>query len=335
MPAEWEPHEAVWLAWPYDADSFPYLEEAEKEIGEFIKEIHADEKIELLVLDEEIKQRASQVLREKNVDFSRVNFYVVDYLNAWMRDCAPIFVSDGEKGNGLAMVRWLFNAWGNKYPEMLKDAKIPDYMKSVLKLPMLVPGIVMEGGSIEVNGQGTVLTTESCLLNKNRNPNLSKPEIEKYLSDYLGAQKVIWLKQGIEGDDTDGHIDDIARFVNANTALCAYSEDETDADFAVLKENYEILLKSTDQDGNRFKVVKLPTPGWVGEGKRRLPASYANFYISNQKVIVPIFGKENDERALGIIREAFPNRKVVGLHAFYLVFGLGTFHCMTQQQPAA
>ena len=211
-------------------------------------------------------------------------------------------------------------------------------MNESLRLPIFEPGIVLEGGSIDVNGTGTLLTTAQCLLNKNRNPQLSKAEIEKYLHDYLGATHCIWLKEGIAGDDTDGHIDDIARFVNPTTVLCAYQPDQNDPDHEVLKTNYELLQHAADQDGNPLHVIPLPAPGWVrdpdGEQARRLPASYANFYIGNTKVLVPTFGVENDRRALAVIQSVFPDRRVVGINAFHLVFGFGTFHCMSQQQPA-
>ncbi|MDP3741658.1 MAG: agmatine deiminase family protein [bacterium] len=332
MPAEWEKHEAIWMPWPYDLDSFPNLRETEEEVSEFIKEIHNNERVEFLVLNEETKQRASGILEKKGVDLERIRFHLIDYTNAWMRDCGAIFVVN--KDGQLAVTRWLFNSWGNKYPELLKDGKIPDYLIRFLKLPAFETGIVMEGGSIEVNGAGTLITTEQCLLNKSRNPNLTKPQIEKYLSDYLGVRNFIWLKQGIEGDDTDGHIDDIARFVNPTTVLCAVPDDEGDKDYKPLKENFDILSSSLDQNGNPLRVVKLPTPGWVGESGRRLPASYANFYISNKKVLVPIFGAKNDEKALAVIQSVFPDRKVVGLGAYNLVFGFGTFHCMSLQQPS-
>jgi agmatine deiminase len=193
----------------------------------------------------------------------------------------------------------------------------------------------MEGGSIEVNGRGTLMTTKQCLLNPNRNPGLCRTEIEQYLSDYLGVRHFIWLQEGIAGDDTDGHIDDIARFVNPGTVLCARQADRSDPDHDALEENFRLLEEAVDQDGNRLRVIALPVPGWVGGDRSgRLPASYANFYISNSKVLVPLFGTENDDAALETIQSVFSGRKVVGIDARYLVYGLGTFHCMTQQQPA-
>ncbi len=203
-----------------------------------------------------------------------------------------------------------------------------------MNIPCFTPGIVLEGGSIDVNGKGTLLTTEQCLLNKNRNPHLNKSEIEEYLVEYLGVSHIIWLKNGIEGDDTDGHIDDIARFVNPTTVLCAYEENRNDINFPRLHENYEILKSAKDQNGNKLNVIKLPMPEAIGDEEGRLPASYANFYIGNTLVLVPVFGHKNDAQALDIIRQQFPDRKIVGINCSDLVYGLGTLHCISQQQPS-
>ena len=333
MPAEWEPHAAVWLAWPHDPVSFPSLDKAESAFAEFVKEIHTSERVELLVLGEAMKDKAAGLFQDRRVNLSHVNFNVADYADIWFRDYGPIFVVNRQTRQ-LAMTKWIFNSWGNKYEPLLKDNLIPYAMNESLRLPMFEPGIVLEGGSIDVNGKGTVLTTEQCLLNKNRNSGLNKEEIEKYLRDYLGATHFIWLKEGIEGDDTDGHIDDIARFVNPTTVLCAYQPDKNDPDYEVLKQNYELLERATDQDGNKLTVIPLPVPGWVGDKNGRLPASYANFYIGNTKVLVPTFGTEDDRKALEVIQAVLPDRPVVGINAFHLVYGFGTFHCMSQQQPA-
>ena len=333
MPAEWEPHSAVWLSWPHDPISFPDLAGAEKAFAEFIQEISASERVELQILGESMRARASKMLREKGTPLEQVGFHLADYADIWFRDYGPIFVVHSATKR-LAMTKWIFNAWGDKYETLLKDDRVPYRMNESLALPMFEPGIVLEGGSIEVNGQGTLMTTEQCLLNPNRNPQLSKNEIEKYLSDYIGVKHFIWLKEGIAGDDTDGHIDDIARFVNKNTVLCALQPDSNDPDHEVLEENFRLLEAATDQDGKKLRVIPLPVPGFVGDEQGRLPASYANFYIGNTKVLVPIFGVENDAAALAVIQSLFPNRKVVGINARALVYGLGTFHCMTQQQPA-
>jgi agmatine deiminase len=333
LPAEWEPHDAVWLSWPHDPLSFPFLAKAEAAFADFIHEIHDSERVELLVLSESMERHARELLRERGTDFSAVRFHVADYADIWFRDYGPIFVvSPAQKQ--LAMTKWTFNAWGDKYESLRKDNQVPYAMNRTLQLPLFEASIVLEGGSIDGNGHGTLLTTEQCLLNKNRNPSLRKEEIEERLRDFLGARHVIWLKEGIQGDDTDGHIDDVARFVSPTTVLSAYQEDVRDPDHEALRRNYQILQEAKDQDGNPLRVIRLPVPGWVGDKEGRLPASYANFYIGNTKVLVPLFGTEADPRALDVIQSVFPDRRVVGINATALVYGLGTFHCMSQQQPA-
>jgi agmatine deiminase len=239
----------------------------------------------------------------------------------------------------LAYNDWIFNAWGNKYEELKKDDSIPKRLEPILKLQRFSPGIVMEGGSIEVNGAGCVLTSEQCLLNPNRNPGLSQTEIEQYLKDYLGVTKVLWLGEGIVGDDTDGHIDDIARFVAPDVIVCAVEEDPVDANFEILQDNLARLRSMTDATGNSFEIVTLPMPGIVGgesttaRDLERLPASYANFYIANSVVLAPVFGHANDARAVEILQKFFPTRRVVPINCEPLVWGMGTIHCVTQQQP--
>jgi agmatine deiminase len=235
----------------------------------------------------------------------------------------------------------VFNAWGNKYEELKRDSNIPALLEGILNVTRFEPGIVMEGGSIEVNGAGCVLATEQCLLNPNRNPHLEQTTIEQYLKDYLGVSKVLWLKEGIVGDDTDGHIDDIARFVSPQQIVCAVEEDPRDANFEILQENLHRLEEMTDVKGERFEVIKLPMPGVVAGSSKlgernleRLPASYANFYIANNVVLVPIFSHRNDSQALQVIQRLFPDRRVVGIECEPLVWGMGTIHCVTQQQPA-
>jgi agmatine deiminase len=332
MPAEWEKHDAVWLTWPHDIDTFPEIEEVERAYASIVKELYLGELVNLLVTDEMMLARAVGLLQKSGVEVKRVRFHLLDYADVWIRDYGPSFVvNDREKK--LAMVAWRFNAWGEKYPGLLKDATVPSLINEDLGLECFLPGIILEGGSVEVNGRGTILTTEQCLLNGNRNPYRSKDEIELLLKEYLGASKVIWLRQGIAGDDTDGHVDDIARFVGPNKVLCACEEDPEDENCQPLRENYEILCRRTDQDGRRLDVRRLPMPGYVGRDGR-LPASYANFYIGNQVVLVPVFGNENDGRALAIIGEAFPGRRVVGIDCRAMVAGLGAIHCISQQQPA-
>jgi agmatine deiminase len=333
MPAEWERHEAIWLSWPYDLDSFPEIEAVEKSYLAIIKAIYKSEIVNLLVKDELVQKDVVDRLKGEKVDLHCVHFHVMSYADVWFRDYGPTFVvRENGAGKSVAAVNWIFNAWGEKYEELMGDSRIGSLINDDLKMERFLPGIVMEGGSIDVNGCGTVLTTEQCLLNKNRNPSLNKEKIEGYLREFLGVSKVIWLKEGIAGDDTDGHVDDIARFVNPTTVLCAYEDDTEDENYPALKQNYELLCRETDQDGCALKVIKLPMPGKVGV-ERRLPASYANFYIGNDVVMVPVFGHRNDSVALRIIQEAFPSRRVVGINCREMVHGLGTVHCISQQQP--
>jgi agmatine deiminase len=332
MTAEWEKHKSIWLAWPYDPTTFPNrVEHVEVTYVQIVKEIHEGEHVNLFVKDQQTKQKATKLFKGANIDLTRVNFFIFDYADVWFRDYGPIFVKN--QNHELAVVHWNFNSWGEKYETLLKDKKVPDFINQKMHMKCFKPGIVLEGGSIDVNGKGTLLTTEQCLLNKNRNPDLSKKQIEKYLSEYLGVNHFIWLKLGIFGDDTDGHIDDLARFVNPSTIVCAYQEDENDVDYDALKENYEILCQAVDQDGKKLKIVKLPMPKVVSDQDERLPASYTNFYIGNQKVLAPVFDHKNDDKALSILHEVFPTRKVVGIRCVDLVYGFGAIHCISQQQP--
>jgi agmatine deiminase len=266
------------------------------------------------------------------VDLSRVTLHTSDYSDIWIRAYGPTFVVSRALQR-TALVRWNFNAWGGKYENQIGDGRIPGVMNRRLAIPLFVPGIVLEGGSIDVNGRGTVLTTRACLLNPNRNPSLSADEIEEYLKEYLGVEKVIWLNDGVVGDDTDGHIDDIARFVGPSTVVCAYETDIADVNYPALHDNYEILRQSSDQDGKPITVIKLPMPAKVSDEHERYPASYTNFYIGNTVVIVPLFNDPHDAEALRIIQGLFPDRNVIGVDARALVEGYGTFHCSSQQQP--
>jgi len=331
MPAEWAKHEAIWLAWPHDPTTFiSGVEKVENTYVQIIKQIHKDEYVNLFVKDEAMRQKATALLEKSKINPKKIRFFEFDYADVWFRDYGPIFVVNSN--NELAMVHWVFNSWGEKYEELLKDKRIPQAINSCMRLKCFEPGIVLEGGSIDVNGKGTLLTTEQCLLNKNRNSNLGKEQIEKLLKDYLGVTHIIWLKNGIAGDDTDGHIDDVARFVNPTTVVCAYA-DEDDENSEALRMNYEILCQSTDQCGKKLKVVKLPMPGKVTYDGKRLPASYANFYIGNRTVLVPTFENKNDKVAISILQKLFPRRKVVGINCLDLVCGFGAIHCISLQQP--
>ena len=334
MPAEWEKHDAIWLAWPHDPTTFPdKVNRVEAIYVHIINEIHLSERVNLFVIDQKTREKAENLFKEANIDLSEIEFHVFDYADVWFRDYGPIFVRNSK--HELAMVHWDFNSWGEKYETLLKDRQIPDVINQKMALKCFKPGMVLEGGSIDVNGKGTLLTTEQCLLNKNRNPHLGKKEIEKVLGEYFGVNNFIWLKNGIFGDDTDGHIDDIARFVNEKTIVCAFEENQNDINYDVLKENYDILCQAIDQDGEKLRIVKLPMPKVVVNEIVRLPASYTNFYIGNTKVLVPVFDHENDEKALSILQELFPTRKVVGIRCNDLVYGFGTIHCISQQQPCS
>jgi len=336
MPAEWEKHEAIWLAWPHNPEDYPKnLENVHKTYLEIIKTVSNNEKVHILAKDNQVKINIEERLAMGKMEAKNIHIHIFNYADVWMRDYGPIFILNvGE--NKLAMIHWKFNAWGEKYEELKNDTNAPPFINKFLKIPCFKPGIVLEGGSIDVNGKGTLLTTQQCLLNKNRNPTLSKEEIESYLMDYLGVSNIIWLIEGILGDDTDGHIDDIARFVNPTTVLCAYESNKNDANYFILKNNYEILSQSTDQDGRKLQIIKLPMPGEVfsEDGASRLPASYANFYIGNGCVLVPFYGHENDIKALSIIQDLFPTRKAIGINCSELAHGLGAIHCISQQQPA-
>jgi len=271
-------------------------------------------------------------LRAVGVNPDLVTIRTTAYGDVWIRDYGPTFVINRALRQG-AMVRWEFNAWGGKYDNLVADGKIPALMNRWLELPVFAAGIVLEGGSIDVNGKGTVLTSRSCLLNPNRNPKLTEYDLEDLLKKYLGVVKVIWLNKGIAGDDTDGHIDDIARFTSPSTIVCAYEENPDDENYDNLKENYDLLLQATDQEGKPFTVVKLPMPAPVHAGEERYPASYTNFFIGNGVVVVPVFSDPHDTEAIRILENLFPDRKVVGINARAMVEGFGTFHCATQQQP--
>jgi len=337
MPAEWEQHDATWLAWPHDPVTFPNrINKVEKAYLHMIFVLHKNENVNLFVRDLKMKERVTRLVEKKGVDLQRINLYVWDYADVWFRDYGPIFVLNKEKKQ-IAFVHWVFNAWGGKYKDLMKDTQVPLIINNKLQLSNFKPGIILEGGAVDVNGKGTLLTTEQCLLG-NRNPNLSKDEIEKYLINYYGASHIIWLKSGLVGDDTDGHIDNLARFINPRTVLCGFEDDENDENYHNLRENYEILLKSTDQDGRKLKVVKMPMPSSIStsirDKKTRLPASYLNFYVANKVVLVPVFKQKNDRLALRIIQDQFPGRKVIEIDCSDMIYGMGAIHCITQQQPA-
>ena len=334
MPAEWEKQDAIWLSWPHNEITWPgkMLASAENSYIEIIKALHKGQKINLLVNEEKTEKYIMKRFEEKGIDISQVVFLKIKNIDAWIRDYGPTFViNDSQKK--LAMVKWKFNAWGDKYDYLKLDGKIPYEINKILNLKIFEPNIVLEGGSIEVNGTGTLITTEQCLLNRNRNPNLAKDEIEHHLKEYLDVYNILWLKEGIEGDDTDGHIDDITRFVNKNTVVCAFEENEADKNHQILKKNYELLKEMKNEDGEKLSVIKLPMPGHAEYDGKRYPASYTNFYVGNEAVIAPVFGHENDRKALQVLQKLFPSRKVVGINCREMVYGFGTIHCASQQEP--
>ncbi len=329
MPAEWEPHSGTWITWPHNTDTWPSnMAEVEEIYAMMVELLSKNEQVNILVNDQKSKDHVLEKLRPTA---ENVFIHIITTYDSWIRDYGPIFVRSNDE---TALVDWRFNAWGGKYEPWPYDDDVPSKIASLLKIPSFSPDMILEGGSIDVNGLGTCITTESCLLNPNRNPQLDKGDIEKYLKGYLGLQNIIWLKGGIAGDDTDGHIDDIARFVNPNTVACCLEEDPNDENYSILMENYTRLLDATDQNGKKLNVIPLPMPEIVDDGARRLPASYANFYIANGVVLVPTFNHPNDKRAIRIIQGLFPRREVTGIYSKALVEGFGAFHCLTQQQPA-
>lgn len=334
FPAEWELHEATWLSWPHKEASWPgKIESIYAPYCEFIKVVAAGEKVRININDEDTKAIAIEHLNKVGADLSNIEFFIHPTNDAWCRDHGPAFLLNEDRSKK-AVIDWGYNAWGGKYPPYELDDVIPTLIAQQYKLPLYTPNIVMEGGSVEFNGAGTILTTTACLLNENRNPHLNKAQIEQYMMDYYGAKQVLWLGDGIVGDDTDGHIDDITRFVNENTVLTVVEENEADENYTLLQENLVVLKEMRLLNGEALNIITLPMPAPVIHEDTRLPASYANFYIANQVVVVPTFRDANDQRALDIIQQAFPDRKVVGIDSTDIIWGLGSFHCLSQQEPA-
>ncbi|MPY88245.1 MAG: agmatine deiminase family protein [Luteitalea sp.] len=336
MPAEWHRHESTWLAWPKDPETWPARVPLVQAIFlRMIEVLTAHEQVDLLVDDEETEAHVRAACpwpQARNLRMHRI-----PTVDAWIRDYGPNFLL-GLDGR-LAVNHWGFNAWGDKYPPLSVDARVPNVLVPLLGAERFTPGIILEGGAIDVNGGRVVMTTEQCLLNENRNPHLDRTAIEARLREFLGVEQVLWLGQGITGDDTDGHIDDVARFVSADTIICAKEDDPSDANYAPLADNLRRLELARDPAGRPYHVVTLPMPGAITKGsglpEDRLPASYANFYIANGVVLLPVFGHAtNDQRATETLQALFPDRQVVPIHCEPLVWGLGAIHCVTQQQPA-
>jgi len=332
MPAEWEPHAATWLAWPHERRDWPgKLATIPWVYAEVVRHLVPGERVRILVRDARTERAARRVLERAGVDPTHVDFYRVPTDRSWTRDFCPLFVRrDGE----VALTNWKFNGWA-KYPNWRRDNAVPDRLARLLGRRQWKLDVVLEGGSIDVNGSGTLLTTEECLLSpiQARNPHLGRAELEDVLGRYLGVRKVLWLGRGIAGDDTHGHVDDLARFVDPRTVIVVAENDPSDANYEALRENRDRLAEMTDQDGTPLRVVTLPMPAPLFFAGQRLPASYANFYIGNDVVLVPTFNDPRDRDALATLAGLFPSRRVVGIHAVDLVWGLGTLHCMTQQEP--
>ena len=327
MPAEWEPHEATWIAWPHNPNDWPgRFAPIPWVYAEIVRKLSRVEKVRILVEDRAEENRARGILRKAGASMESVEFFQCPTNRVWTRDFGPIFVK--HRRGEVALTGWRFNAWA-KYDDWHKDVLVPGKLAGHLGLPLFRADMVLEGGSIDGNGAGLLMTTEECLLSdvQQRNPGMSRRDIERHFHDYLGIARVIWLKNGIAGDDTHGHVDDLARFVSTDTVVVAQESDRSDANYQPLRENYRLLRDAG------LKVVRLPMPRPLIFAGQRLPASYANFYVANGLVLVPTFNDGNDRVALSMLERVFPGREVVGINCTELIWGLGALHCMTQQQP--
>jgi len=330
FPAEWEPHAATWISWPHRLKTWPGKFEPIPGIyTHLVKTLAAFEPVNILAGAGPVADQAQQLVG----DVPRVTIYDIPTNDTWARDHGPMFLV-GPPGEQPALIEWRYNAWGGKYPPYDFDDAVPEQIAKRLGRKRFTPEMILEGGSVDGNGHGTLLTSEQCLLNPNRNPNLSRGEIEQFLADYCGAKKVLWLGSGIEGDDTDGHVDELARFVNPTTVVCALEHNSADVNYDSLQENYRRLLTMSDQDGRPLEIIPLPMPQPIYYDNQRLPASYCNFYIANGVVLVPQFDDPADGEVTHLFTRLFPGRKVIGMPARDLVWGRGAYHCITQQQPA-
>jgi agmatine deiminase len=342
MPPEWAPHEATWLAWPHLASDWPgKLDTIRWVYTEIVRKLVPGERIHLMVRNAAEEARARQYLQRAGCPLSRVRFFHHPTNRSWTRDSGPIFVTRSQRPHPRAIVQFHFNGWA-KYPNWRRDRQVPEAAARHLGMPLFEAywngrPFVLEGGAVDVNGSGSLLTTEECLLHPEiqvRNPGFTRRDYEAALQAHLGVRNVLWLKSGIVGDDTHGHVDDLARFVNRNTIVMVRESNPRDPNYRRLEENWELVPDLRLEDGSRPQVIALPMPAPITFDGYRLPASYANFYIGNGAVLVPTFNDPKDRLALGILGELFPDRPVVGIHAVDLVLGLGTLHCLTQQQPA-
>jgi agmatine deiminase len=336
FPAEWERHESTWLTFPTNRDTWEgdKLEKIYPAYLDFIKAIAEGEKVNVIVPTAEFGAWVIEEIRQRKGKSDQVIPHLVASNDAWCRDHGPAFLINPEAEVKRLIVDWEYNAWGGKYPPFDADNQIPNYIANYLNTPSVSPQIIMEGGSVEFNGAGTVLTSRACLLNPNRNPQLNQAQIEQYLYDYYGVEQILWVNDGIVGDDTDGHIDDTVRFVNADTVVAVTEQNKQDANYPLLQENLHLLHEMRLLNGKPLNIVELPMPTPFYTDDLRLPASYANFYIANAAVIVPTFACKEDEIALKILTQCFKDRPVIGIDARAIIWGLGSFHCLSQQEPA-
>jgi agmatine deiminase len=332
FPAEWAEHEATWLSYPHNENSWPdRIDSIYNAYHQFIIAISKKEKVHINVCNTQMLEKVKHELALVGADFSKIFLHIHPTNDAWCRDHGPAFLINPQTQSKI-LVKWNYNAWGGKYPADL-DNQIPYQIATHLNLPIVEAGIIMEGGSVDFNGNGTILTTTSCLLNENRNPLLTQPKIEEYLEKYYGVKQILWLGDGIEGDDTDGHIDDITRFVNEDTVITCVEQNKEDFNHLPLKENLESLKKMRLLNGKQLNIVELPMPSPLFIDEQRVPASYANFYICNAGVMVPIFKCKEDDLALQILSSCFKDRPVIGIDSTDMIWGLGSWHCLSQQEP--
>ncbi len=351
MPPEWATHEMTLLTWPDNRETWPgaRLNRVEHVYADILEALTPHEKVLLLVANEDAQQAAASMIQNRNIGWDRVRMVRMPTNDVWIRDYGPITLlrehrdepedgAKGERSRDMVMCDWGYNAWGGKYPPYDDDNAVPGKLAELLDYPLVLPGMILEGGSIEVNGAGFLLTTESVLMNPNRNPEMSRFQIEKNLRKYLGVDKILWLRRGLRGDDTDGHIDDLARFVGPQTIVTAVSDDPSDPNYEILRENRDRLVNANDCKGVPFEVIELPLPatrieGTTVDGSEHVPASYANFYIANGCVLVPLYDKRYDDQVLKLFRRLFPDRSIKGIPCNDLVWGQGSIHCITQQVP--
>lgn len=335
MPAEWKTHSATQLHWPSNRETWPdeRLQRVEKVYLNIVKSLSEFEQILLLVETSDVLSRVLKLFKAEGIDDKQILIKVYPVNDVWARDCGPIFVKDG---NSFVITDWEYNAWGEKYPPWDSDNNIPEFISELFGIKKVSAKMVLEGGSIDVNGVGDLLTTESVLLNPNRNPGMSKDEIEQNLKKYLGVENIIWLRSGLAGDDTDGHIDDLTRFLNEETVLTMVCEDKDDINYLALQENLKILKSAKLKSGKKLKIETLPLPktkieGTTVDGSEFVPASYANFYVANGCVLVPLYDEQYDQQALDLFKKYFPDREIIGIDCADLVWGQGSIHCITQQ----